>query len=228
MDRISRLVKVYERFAAQGEPQDEFLPEEKIYNTRFKSLVGVMLSAQTQDSRTHRACVQLFEKVHTPQDVIDISVEDLTQLIRPVGMYNMKARNMKIMAQQLVDRHAGQVPESREDLMALQGIGRKSTDIMMRFVFGEAAIAVDTHVHRLCNRLGVAETKVYDKTAEILAAHTPDPYRWRAHEWLIEHGKHVCKSRKPQCGNCMLTDLCDYYGKMSATSCAQSESSLDS
>lgn len=211
---MDKLTTIYERFAAQGEPASDFLPEEKIYNTRFKSLVGVMLSAQTQDSRTHRACVQLFEKVHTPQDVIDISLEDLTQLIRPVGMYNTKARNLKKMAQQLVDRHDGQVPESRDDLMALQGIGRKSTDIMMRFVFGEAAIAVDTHVHRLCNRLGVVSTKTYDKTAEILAAHTPDPYRWRAHEWLISHGKLVCKSRKPQCASCMLRDLCDHNKKM--------------
>jgi endonuclease III len=213
MDSVTRLTRIYERFAAQGEPDpdDEFLPEEKIYNTRFKSLVGVMLSAQTQDSRTLRACVQLFEKVRSPQDVIDISLEDLTNLIRPVGMYNTKARNLKMMAQQLIDRHEGEVPETRDHLMALQGVGRKSTDIIMRFVFEEAAIAVDTHVHRLCNRLGVVTTKTYDKTAEILAEHTPDQYRWRAHEWLITHGKQVCKSRKPQCGSCMLTDLCDYH-----------------
>jgi endonuclease III len=213
MDSVNRLISIYERFATLGEPDDDFLPEEKIYNSEFKSLMGVVLSAQTQDSRTHRACVQLFEKVQSVQDLLQISLEDLTQLIRPVGMYNMKARNLKTMAQQLVDRHAGMVPRNREDLMALRGVGRKSTDILMRFVFGESAIAVDTHVHRLCNRLGVVSTKTYDKTAEHLATHTPDQYRWRAHEWLISHGKQVCKSRKPQCASCMLADLCDHHKK---------------
>jgi endonuclease III len=176
--------------------------------------MGVMLSAQTQDSRTHRACVQLFEKVQTPQDVLQISLEDLTQLIRPVGMYNTKARNLKKMAQQLVDRHGDQVPETREELQALAGVGRKSTDIMMRFVYDQPAIAVDTHVHRLCNRLGVVSTKTYDRTAEYLEVHTPDAHRWRAHEWLISHGKQVCKSRKPQCASCMLSDLCDHNEKI--------------
>lgn len=207
---MSQLHQVYVRFAAQGEPQDQFLPEEKIYNSEFRSLVGVVLSAQTQDSRTHRACVQLFEKVTKPQDILSLSLDELTDLIRPVGMYNTKARNLKIMCEQLIDRHGGLVPSTREELMALQGVGRKSVDIMMRFVYNQPAIAVDTHVHRLCNRLGVADTKSYDKTAEILEAHTPDEHRWRAHEWLIEHGKHVCKSRKPRCPECMLRDLCDH------------------
>ena len=210
MDRVSRLVKIYERFAAQGEPESEFLPEEKIYNNHFKSLVGVILSAQTQDSRTFRACVQLFEKAGTPQEILALSLEQLTDLIRPVGMYNVKARNLQVMSQQLIDRHAGQVPNNRDQLLALAGVGRKSTDIIMRFVFDQPAIAVDTHVHRLCNRLGVVTTSTYDKTAMFLEKHTPDEHRWRAHEWLIEHGKHVCKSRKPRCPECMLSDLCDH------------------
>ena len=207
---MKQLVQILERFAAQGEPEDEFLPEEKIYNSHFKSLVGVILSAQTQDSRTYKACVQLFDKAGTPHEILALSLEQLTELIRPVGMYNVKARNLQLMSQQLMDRHAGQVPNDRDQLMALAGVGRKSTDIIMRFVFDQPAIAVDTHVHRLCNRLGIANTKTYDKTAEILAAHTPDEHRWRAHEWLIEHGKHVCKSRKPRCPECMLRDLCDH------------------
>lgn len=207
------LDKIYERFAAQGDPVDDFLPEEKIYDNAFKSLVGVVLSAQTQDSRTHRACVQLFAHVQTPQQMIDIPLEKLTELIKPVGMYNIKARNLKVLSQQLIEQHQSQVPARREDLMALKGVGRKSTDIMMRFVFNEAAIAVDTHVHRLCNRLGIAHTRTYDKTAEILDAHTADNYRWRAHEWLITHGKQVCKSRKPQCGKCVLNDLCAHNMK---------------
>lgn len=208
---MKQLVQILERFAAQGEPEDEFLPEEKIYNTHFKSLVGVILSAQTQDSRTYKACVQLFDKAGTPQEILALRLEQLTELIRPVGMYNVKARNLQLMSQQLIDRHAGQVPNDRDQLMALAGVGRKSTDIIMRFVFDQPTIAVDTHVHRLCNRLGIANTKTYDKTAEILEAHTPDEHRWRAHEWLITHGKTVCKSRKPRCHECMLADLCDHY-----------------
>jgi endonuclease-3 len=126
-------------------------------------------------------------------------------------MYNNKARNLKLMSQQLIDRHGGQVPNDRKALMELAGVGRKSTDIMMRFVFNEPAIAVDTHVHRIANRLGLACTRAEHQTAEILERDTPDEYRWGAHEWLIAQGKYVCKARRPECDQCMFTDICDYY-----------------
>jgi endonuclease-3 len=115
------------------------------------------------------------------------------------------------MSEQLLERHGGAVPNNREQLMQLAGVGRKSTDIMMRFVFNEPAIAVDTHVHRIANRLGIAKTRAEHKTAEILERDTPDEYRWGAHEWLISYGKYVCRARSPKCDQCMFTDLCDYY-----------------
>jgi endonuclease-3 len=142
---------------------------------------------------------------------LDLDPEQLKQLIRPAGMYNNKARNLKLMSQQLIDRHGGQVPNDRKALMELAGVGRKSTDIMMRFVFNEPAIAVDTHVHRIANRLGLACTRAEHQTAEILERETPDEYRWGAHEWLIAQGKYVCRARRPECDQCMFTDICDYY-----------------
>ena len=207
---MNKITEVYRRFHAQN-PVPNNPPREKIYNSAFKSLVGVTLSAQTRDERTAEACRNLFAVARTPRQILDLDPEQLKQLIRPAGMYNNKARNLKLMSQQLIDRHGGQVPNDRKALMDLAGVGRKSTDIMMRFVFNEPAIAVDTHVHRIANRLGLACTRAEHQTAEILERDTPDEYRWGAHEWLIAQGKYVCKARRPECDQCMFTDICDYY-----------------
>ena len=207
---MNKITEVYRRFHAQN-PMPNNPPREKIYDDSFKSLVGVTLSAQTRDERTAEACRNLFAMARTPRQILDLDPEQLKQLIRPAGMYNNKARNLKLMSQQLIDRHGGQVPNDRKALMDLAGVGRKSTDIMMRFVFNEPAIAVDTHVHRIANRLGLARTRAEHQTAEILERDTPDQYRWGAHEWLIAQGKYVCKARRPECDQCMFTDICDYY-----------------
>ena len=179
-----KLVEIYTRFHSR-DPKPNRPPREKIYDNAFKSLVGVTLSAQTKDERTAEACRNLFAVARTPQEIIDLDIEQLKQLIRPAGMYNNKSKNLKLMSQQLIERHGGKVPNDRQQLMELAGVGRKSTDIMMRFVFNEPAIAVDTHVHRISNRLGIANTKAEHTTAEILERDTPDQYRWGAHEWLI-------------------------------------------
>jgi endonuclease III len=210
---VTKINTVLERLHAV-DPRPNLRPRGKIHADAFTSLVGVTLSAQTKDERTAQACAQLFAVAKTPEQILALDMEQLKRLIRPAGMYNNKARNLKLMSQQLLDRHAGQVPNDRRLLMQLAGVGRKSTDIMMRFVFNEPAIAVDTHVHRLANRLGLVQTKAEHKTAEILERDTPDQYRWGAHEWLIEHGKHVCRARQPQCGHCMFTDICHYYSAM--------------
>jgi len=204
-----KIVEIYRRFHAQ-DPEPNRPPREKIYGNAFQSLVGVTLSAQTRDERTAEACANLFAVAVTPQEIMDLDMERLKQLIRPAGMYNNKAKNLKLMSQQLIERHGGRVPNDRKALMQLAGVGRKSTDIMMRFVFHEPAIAVDTHVHRISNRLGIAKTRSEHKTAEILERDTPDQYRWGAHEWLIQHGKYVCRARNPHCDRCMLSDLCDF------------------
>ena len=205
-----KIVEMYRRFHAQ-DPEPNRVPAEKIYGNAFQSLVGVTLSAQTLDERTAQACKNLFAVATTPEQILALDLEQLKTLIRPAGMYNNKAKNLRLMSQQILDRHDGAVPNDRVALMQLAGVGRKSTDIMMRFVFREPAIAVDTHVHRLCNRLGIAATRAEHKTAEVLERDTPDQYRWGAHEWLIQHGKYVCRARNPGCDQCMLADLCDYH-----------------
>jgi len=207
---MTKIDTVYKRFYSR-DPSPNRPPREKIYENAFKSLVGVTLSAQTKDERTAEACRNLFAVAKTPQEIVDLDIEQLKKLIRPAGMYNNKSKNLKLMSQQLIERHGGKVPNDRKQLMELAGVGRKSTDIMMRFVFNQPAIAVDTHVHRISNRLGIANTKVEHKTAEVLERDTPDQYRWGAHEWLIGYGKYVCIARGPKCNRCMFTDICDYY-----------------
>jgi len=205
-----KLTEVYRRFY-QLDPEPNRPPREKIYDDAFKSLVGVTLSAQTRDKRTAEACRNLFSRAETPEEILALDIDELKRLIRPAGMYNNKARNLRLMSEQLLARHGGIVPNDRKQLMQLAGVGRKSTDIMMRFVFNEPAIAVDTHVHRISNRLGIANTRAEHKTAEILERDTPDEYRWGAHEWLIGHGKYICRARNPLCDKCMLMDICDYH-----------------
>ena len=201
---MNKIDEVYRRFSQFYPPSSRFVPESKIHADPFASLVGVMLSAQTRDEMTAKACNQLL---------LDLSDDELRELIRPVGMYNTKTKNLKRMCQQLIERHNGSVPKTREELMALSGVGRKSTDIMMRFVYHEGAIAVDTHVHRLSNRLGLVNTPSADVTADFLAANTDDKYKMSAHEWFINYGKYVCSARSPKCDRCMFTDICDYYNQ---------------
>lgn len=210
---MKKIDEVYRRFSTIYPPSSRFVPESKIHADPFASLVGVMLSAQTKDEMTAKACKQLFEVATTPQQILNLSDDELRERIKPAGMYNTKTKNLKKMATQLVELHNGEVPKTREKLMALAGIGRKSTDIMMRFVYHEGAIAVDTHVHRLSNRLGLVNTQSADVTADYLAENTPDKYKMSAHEWFINYGKYVCKARSPLCDRCIFTDLCDYYNK---------------
>ena len=209
--REDKLDEVYRRFSMVYPPSSRFVPESKIHADSFASLVGVMLSAQTRDEMTAKACNQLFEVARSPQQILDLSDDELRERIRPAGMYNTKTKNLKKMSAQLIERHNGEVPSTRSELMALAGVGRKSTDIMMRFVYHEGAIAVDTHVHRLSNRLGLVDTYSADVTADFLAENTPDRYKMSAHEWFINYGKYVCKARTPQCDKCIFTDICSYY-----------------
>jgi endonuclease-3 len=210
---MNKINEVYRRFSKIYPPSSRFVPESKIHADAFCSLVGVVLSAQTRDEMTARACNNLFAITDTPEGILELSDERLVACIKPVGMYNNKAKNLKKMCTQLIERHAGRVPNTRQELMALAGVGRKSTDIMMRFVYHEGAIAVDTHVHRLSNRLGLVSTPSADVTADFLAENTPEHYKMSAHEWFINYGKYVCRARSPKCGECIFTDICDYYEK---------------
>ena len=208
MNTTEKLEKIFKRFNAI-DPEPNRPPEKTRQGSPYKSLVSVVLSAQTQDKRTALASKQLFSVIQTPYELLELTNERLVELIKPVGMYNNKAKSLRKMAEYLIEHYQGAVPETRAELMKIPGVGRKSTDIMMRFIFNEDAIAVDTHVRRICYRLGISNKNEANHIADILEKHTPQKYKWGAHEWLIEYGKYVCSSRKPKCSQCILNDLCN-------------------
>jgi endonuclease III len=203
--------EVFRRFR-ERKPEQDVIPEIKVKDTVFKSLVSVMLSAQSRDANTAKATSKLFAVAETPEAILALPDERLQELIKDAGLYRMKARNIKRMCEALLAVHGGVVPSNREELMRLPGVGRKSADIMLRFVFGEAAVAVDTHVFRVSNRLGLAHGKVEAQVARQLEHRIPPRWRWGAHIWLLEHGKELCRSRRPRCEACFLVDLCERNG----------------
>jgi endonuclease-3 len=207
-----KLIETYRRLA-EANPRPDF-ESPKIFINKYKSLVSVMLSSQTRDEQTEKATKALFRLADNPQDMLKVDDAKILAAIRPVSFYNRKATYIKKMAQELIEWYGGEVPSTRDKLMRLTGIGRKSTDIILRFVYGKPTIAVDTHVHRVVNRLGVMKTFKADDTAVLLSNHTPEEYKMHAHEWLIVHGKEICKAvGKPKCAECGLKDLCDFYAK---------------
>ena len=177
----------------------------------FRSAISCILSAQSRDANTARATDALFALARTPEGMLRLTPEAIAQAVKPAGLYNMKARNILAFCSVLLQRHAGVVPETREGLMALPGIGRKCADIVMSFAFGADVIAVDTHVHRVANRLGLTEAKGADETARQLEAAAPDWARHDGHFWLIQFGKAVCVARRPRCEACFLADLCRWF-----------------
>ena len=177
----------------------------------FRAVVSCMLSAQSLDRNTAAASNALFALADTPKGILALSDEAIAAAIRPAGLYNVKTRNLRKMCAYLVDELGGRVPTTREGLMALPGVGRKCADIVLHFTFGEAVVAVDTHVHRVCNRTGLAEGKTEAQTAASLEARLPDEYRMVGHKLLLAFGKTVCRSRRPACERCPVPDLCEAF-----------------
>lgn len=177
----------------------------------FRALVACLLSAQSLDVNTAKAKNALFELADTPSGILALEDEAIARAIKPAGLYNMKSRNLKKLCAFLIEEHGEIVPRDRAGLMKLPGIGRKCADIMLSFSFGEAVIAVDTHVHRVCNRTGLAYGKIEAETARSLEARAPDWAKADGHLWLIDFGKQTCRSRAPKCQSCKLSDLCIYY-----------------
>jgi endonuclease-3 len=165
----------------------------------------------TTSRRTIKAALALYETVNNFEQLRAIDEQELVQRIRSVAHYNRKAKNLKMMAGQIIDQYQGQIPHTQQALMGLPGIGRKCADIMLNFVFEQPSIAVDTHVFRVVNRLGLVKTTTAEATADELTSVTPPEFRRHAHEWLIQHGMKVCVARKPHCEECPLTDRCDDY-----------------
>ena len=177
----------------------------------FRSCISCMLSAQSLDRNTAAATNALFAIAKTPREMLALSDEEIAAAIKPCGLYNMKARNIRKFCTALLEEHGGTVPRTREGLMSLPGIGRKCADIVMSFVFDADVIAVDTHVHRVCNRTGLARGKTEAKTAESLEGRTPGWALRDGHFWLIQFGKKVCAARAPKCEGCVLNDMCRFH-----------------
>ena len=200
---------IYEKLSSLYPNYSNRKPKAKIYSKAYTSLIGVMLSAQSQDKRTAIACRQLFAMADTPEEMIKLSQEEIIEAIKPAGLYNAKSKNILATSKMLLDKFDGRVPQTQKELMSLPGVGRKSSDIVMRFVFGQPHIAVDTHVFRMLWRLGWADSLDEGKASITVNNSTPDTWKFGAHMWLITHAKRVCVSRSPNCGNCVILNVCD-------------------
>ena len=197
--------------AANPSPTTELL-----HATPFELLVAVMLSAHTTDKSVNAATRVLFPLANTPAAIAALGIEGVKPYIKNVGLYNTKAKNLIGLAQQIMERHGGEVPGERAALEALPGVGRKTASIILNMVFGEAEIAVDTHIFRVANRTGLAPGKTPLAVEQGLIKYTPAQYRKDAHHWLLLHGRYVCTARAPACPTCLIRDLCEYRHKTKA------------
>ena len=183
------------------------------YSTPFELLVAVLLSAQATDVSVNHATRQLFPVANTPQALLALGEERLSAYIQRIGLYKTKARHVMQTSRLLVERHGGAVPQTREELEALPGVGRKTANVILNTAFGQPVIAVDTHVFRVANRTGIAPGKDVLEVESKLLKLVPDEFRHDAHHWLILHGRYVCQARKPRCPVCIINDLCEYKWK---------------
>ena len=185
------------------------------YGNPYQLLVAVALSAQSTDVGVNKATRSLFAKVNTPEQMLDLGLDELTRHIASIGLFNTKARNVMTAAAQLVERHGGDVPRNRTALEALPGVGRKTANVILNTAFGEPTMAVDTHIFRVANRTGLAPGKNVDQVERNLLKVIPDEFLRDAHHWLILHGRYTCKAQRPLCGNCPIFDLCKFAAKRS-------------
>ena len=179
----------------------------------FTLVVAVALSAQATDAGVNRATRSLFKIADTPEKMVALGEERLIEHIKTIGLYRNKAKNVIALSEKLIRDYGGAVPRSREDLVTLPGVGRKTANVVMSMAFGIPTMAVDTHVFRIANRLKLAPGKTPDEVEAKLMAIIPDDYLFHAHHWLILHGRYCCKARRPECERCVIADLCRFEGK---------------
>ncbi len=179
----------------------------------YQLLVAVVLSAQATDASVNIACRPLFERIKNPAQMVDLGEESLREAIKTIGLFNTKAKNVIALSQALIDHHGGEAPQTRDELQALPGVGRKTANVVLNTAFGEETFAVDTHVFRVCNRTGLAPGKAVEVVEAKLEKIVPQPFRRDAHHWLILHGRYTCKARTPECWRCVVADLCAYKPK---------------
>ena len=202
----AEIILFFERLQANN-PQPA---TELNYRSDFELLVAVLLSAQATDKSVNKATAVLFTQANTPEAMLALGLEELKKHIKKIGLFNTKAQNLLKTCQLLVERHHGQVPQTREELEGLPGVGRKTANVVLNTAFGMPTIAVDTHIFRVSNRTGLAIGKDVLAVEKQLLARVPTIFMQHAHHWLILHGRYTCIARKPRCGSCVLADLCLY------------------
>ena len=201
--------EIFERFrAANPKPTTELH-----YSTPFELLIAVLLSAQATDVGVNKATAKLFPVANTPQGLLDLGLEGLMQYIKSIGLYQTKSKHIIQTCQILLTKHHGEVPQTREELEALPGVGRKTANVILNTAFGQPVMAVDTHIFRVSNRTGLARGKTVREVEDKLMKNVPKEFLMDAHHWLILHGRYTCKALKPQCQTCLINDLCEYSGK---------------
>lgn len=203
--------EIFERFqTANPHPTTELE-----YENPFQLLIAVILSAQATDKSVNIATRPIFATCKTPQDILDMGLEKFTEAIRTIGLFRTKAKNVLATCDLLVKQHHSQVPQNREALEALPGVGRKTANVILNTAFGQPTMAVDTHIFRVSNRTGIAPGKNVLEVEQKLLKVIPKAFLMNAHHWLILHGRYVCMARKPKCSHCLISDLCEYKEKTS-------------
>ncbi len=204
MNKLKRQ-RIFERFFADN-PHPAI---ELSYSSSFELLIAVILSAQATDVSVNKATDKLYKIANTPQGIINLGVTGLKQYIRTIGLFNTKARNVLGTCKILCDKHGGEIPNSREALEELPGVGRKTANVILNIVFGHPTMAIDTHIFRVSNRTGLAPGKSVLEVEKKLLRFVPKPFLMDACRWLILHGRYVCVARNPKCQICLIQDLCD-------------------
>lgn len=196
--------EIFRRFSIQRpEPKGELE-----HVNPYTLVVAVALSAQATDAGVNKATRALFEIADTPQKMLTLGEERVGEYIRTIGLWRNKAKNVIALSKKLVEEFGGEVPRTRDELVTLPGVGRKTANVVLSMAFGQATMAVDTHIFRIANRLGLAPGKTPDEVEDMLMRVIPDEYLYHAHHWLILHGRYCCKARKPDCEACIIADIC--------------------
>ncbi|WP_370551026.1 endonuclease III [Edwardsiella tarda] len=209
MNQAKRIEILRRLQAANPQPTTELR-----YASPFELLIAVLLSAQATDVSVNKATATLFPLANTPQALLDLGVEGIKQHIKTIGLYNSKAENIVKTCRLLLDLHGGEVPEDRQALEALPGVGRKTANVVLNTAFGWPTIAVDTHIFRVCNRTRFAPGDTVNAVEEKLLKVVPEEFALNCHHWLILHGRYTCIARRPRCGSCLIEDLCEYRDKV--------------
>jgi len=183
------------------------------YNSTFELLIAVILSAQATDKGVNKATAKLYKVANTPEKILALKLTGLKKYIKTIGLYNTKAKNIIATCKMLIELHNSKVPDNREALEALPGVGRKTANVVLNTAFGHPTIAVDTHIYRVSNRTRIAPGKNVLEVEKKLLKFVPDEFKVDAHHWLILHGRYTCIARKPRCGSCVIEDLCEFKDK---------------